>query len=594
MGWLRGQRSHLAHDSMLHSYPDSLPPLGGQCDEMWNCSQFAFDDGSCAMGDRSLNVTGGLGAWEAASSQLILYLVADMANNTPYAVQFQVTNPKLVPKAEQGVLRVGARGADSLIVDKTILVPNDDRADMSLFLQSPSFTVRSIGQSMGYPGATNRLTLTLASNVLVSERMLYRMTIMGLVGASVPSGNMRLVDAQSGGGHNDSLRFKPSPSGPRGFGSWDNQLKRLTLLVASDLVPNKPYAFAFDVVNDPKGHNASSIFIGTNQVQCTPSSRSASVRVSFTVREVSGNRMDKCRIDLRSLEDGTPRPGGVWTGADMALPDGEWLIIVSQEGYHKSVVQALMTLTFDSIEMGWTLNEGTGCDPDSVQAAYQDCDWAPRPAGYELFLVPLDPTSAWFVLTWNRPSLKLALWLTVIGDTKSTPWDWVGCEPSESNVLEGGGVYAACPEGRIWGEGGESSIRLDSDLSRSFGQKVVRLSNVVPGEYHVYLNVDSPDQLFSGTEQATAYLPDGTSVDVFTSVRNNHGIWWDVGYFVKTADAMFFRYSFPPLSVLPSFHATSSRNSILSWYGGPHCKGTSARVGGLFTRGYLSQLMAWV
>jgi hypothetical protein len=398
--------------------------------------------------------------------------------------------------------------------------------------------VKSIGQSVPYPGASNTITLTIATNVVITERMLYWVTVVGLQGAIHASGDVPLLDA-SAAGSGDHLNFRPSRTGPRGFARWDNTRKRLMFLVAADLAPLARYAVAFRVYNSASGQAAPIVLIGSSSLQCAPDSRPASAGIPLVVRDVRGFVLDGCAFTLKSLQDQSARPGGVWVPGSVVLPPGQWVVTFTRAGYQSQALEVDVRLTLDQASVSANASEGTACDATTVRAAFQACHWAFRPAALEAFLAPVLPGAAWFVLTWDDAALDLGVWLVAEDATGTSPWASADC--GGGNVVQGGGVYPGCPEAVAAGAGGR--LRLQAKASRSFDQAVVSLLGVPAGEYHVYVGVDSPGQRFSGTEGGRAYLPDGTSVSVYTSLlRSQDGFWWYAGYFVQGgAGGMSFR-----------------------------------------------------
>ena len=535
LSWMRGQRSYLSNSSYQHAR-DTLAALGdGSCDPRWTCANWAYNDGQCAPGRAQPSDTTGSVFWNASSRAVSLFLRNETCPSTNYTVEFQITNPK---SFQVGAYTLSAHGRDGLAIPETPVV---GPTGTSFAVAAASFVIKSIGQSVPYPGASNIITLTIATNAPVTERMLYWVTVVGLKGAVQASGDLPLMDASASGG-NDHLNFRASPISPRGFARWDNTLKRLMFLVASDLLPLRSYAVKFQVFNGASGQVSPVILIGSSSIKCSPNSRPASANVPLVVNDVRGYELESCSYTLKSLDDQTARPGGVWTPSSALLPPGKWVVTFSKAGYVTESMEVDIRLTLDQVIIASTASEGTACDGTSVRAAFQKCYWESRAQGLETFLVPIVPNVAWFVLTWDDASVDLQVWLVAKDATGSSPW--IGANCSGGNLIQGGGVYPDCPDAVVLGTG--SRLRVHTEISRSFDQVVVSLFKVPAGEYHVYVTVDSPTQRFSGTERGRAYMPDGTSVSAYTSLlRSQDGFWWYVGYFIKQlgGDGISFRYT---------------------------------------------------
>jgi hypothetical protein len=530
--WLRGQRSYRSAVSSQH-VRGALPQLGGEsCDVRWNCSDFAYDLGQCAPPMLIPSDVLDAGAWNSSSGTLVLYVRNETCPNVNYTIQFQITNPKVF---HQSTFVLSAGGLDGLAIPKTVLTGTWGSSFMTV---PASFVTKSLGQSNPYPGASNLLTLTIATNVPITERMLYYITIIGLKGATRTSGELPIRDASSKGS-NDHLNFRAHPTSKRGLGKWNNSYKQLTLLVATDLVPNVNYTISFELFNSVSGQAAPVILIGSSKYICAPNSRPAAAAIMLTVRHVDGHLLDNCFFEMKSLEDFTLRPGGIWSRRTVMLPSGKWSLNFSKSGYHGESLEIDVLLKNNQVEISSSALEGTSCDQSSMRSAYQSCYWDFRPYGLETFLVPIVPNAAWFILTWENMTVGLDLWLVAKDSSSVSPWINPNC--SGSSIIEGGGVYKDCPLAIIQNSG--SKIQVERNLSRSYNQVVLSLFDVPAGEYHIYINVESANQKFSGTERGRAYLPDGTSTSLYTSLlRSQDGFWWYGGYFIKgPGEGMSFR-----------------------------------------------------
>jgi hypothetical protein len=290
------------------------------------------------------------------------------------------------------------------------------------------------------------------------------------------------------------------------------------------------YTISFELLNSVAGQAAPVILIGSSKINCAPNSRPASAAILLMVRHVYGHQVDHCEFELRSLEDFTHHPAGIWSQHTVMLPSGKWILTFFKAGYHGESLEVDVRLQYDQVEISSDALEGTSCDHTSIRSAYQNCLWVARPYGLETFLVPIVPRAAWFVLTWDSMTANLDLWLVAKDATGVSPWINPNC--SGGSIIEGGGVYHDCPNAFILNS--LSKIQVERNVSRSFNQVVLSLFDVPTGEYHVYINVNSANQAFSGTERGRAYLPDGTSTSLYTSLlRSQDGFWWYGGYFIK-------------------------------------------------------------
>merc|ERR1719199_1990062 len=107
----------------------------------------------------------------------------------------------------------------------------------------PVFSTKAIAQSTKVAGATNRLTVTLASATALAVDAV--VTITGLTGAVATAGDGL---ALTGTG---ASMFKDVTAGTASKGTWDAtaDAQKLTLKVKTALVAGTQYVFAFDVTN---------------------------------------------------------------------------------------------------------------------------------------------------------------------------------------------------------------------------------------------------------------------------------------------------------------------------------------------------------
>ena len=118
-----------------------------------------------------------------------------------------------------------------------------------LRVHAPAFITRNIGQSSSYPGALNRITVTIRTNVDLPVDSL--VTISVLNNACVTSGAIDLHPASGAAvpDLNNHLVFAASKGGAGGKGMWDDIEKILKLHVVVDVTAGSHYTFGFDVQN---------------------------------------------------------------------------------------------------------------------------------------------------------------------------------------------------------------------------------------------------------------------------------------------------------------------------------------------------------
>jgi hypothetical protein len=114
-----------------------------------------------------------------------------------------------------------------------------------LRVHAPAFITRDIGQNSSYPGALNRITVTIRTNVDLPVDSL--VTISVLNNACVTSETIQLHPASAvSSGH---LVFAASKGGAGGKGMWDDVEKMLKLHVVVNVNAGSNYTFGFDVQN---------------------------------------------------------------------------------------------------------------------------------------------------------------------------------------------------------------------------------------------------------------------------------------------------------------------------------------------------------
>ena len=249
MVWFRGQRDPL---TQIYERTQYLGALGdGTCDEAFNCIDWAYDDGDCAInGDvpaedetlaRGLWVPseseGAGGGYVYSEGSLVMYLRNDTSPGEPYVLSFAIQNPSRrnreplpelemsgIPIARQVVER---RDSSYLECDTGGLQPSEDSNPLQVY--SASFVDKLIGQSDWNPAAKNTITVTLSLSVRLTSRMDLTITIAGLSEASALTGPIDLLEAADFAGQGLPNYFASSPGGAAGQAMWDNTYKKLKL-----------------------------------------------------------------------------------------------------------------------------------------------------------------------------------------------------------------------------------------------------------------------------------------------------------------------------------------------------------------------------
>lgn len=205
------------------SYPraGALARLGdGACDAQWDCAAFAWDDGDCAPAglEPTPNLTYGTARWsDDLDGALIMHLTRGNIGGEEYVLQVQVTNPA-VPQNSVAVsiesngieiARVAVdRAFEGARCDSGKVQPDEDRNPLNVY--APHLLVADIGHNTTVPGALNILSVTLATNVHLSPRMLTTLTVSGLEGASARDGLMALASPLGDDAHL-SFTVPPTP-----------------------------------------------------------------------------------------------------------------------------------------------------------------------------------------------------------------------------------------------------------------------------------------------------------------------------------------------------------------------------------------------
>jgi len=152
-------------------------------------------------------------------------------------------------------VRKCARLTDTAVVGSTYGAVFDahPRDAEPLRIHAPAFITRNIGQNSSYPGAVNRVTVTIRSNVDLPIGSL--VTISVLNNSCVTSGTMQLFQNTdpkwnlSTSTAEDPMVFAASQGGAGGEGMWDDIEKMLKLHVVVNITAGSYYTFGFNVQN---------------------------------------------------------------------------------------------------------------------------------------------------------------------------------------------------------------------------------------------------------------------------------------------------------------------------------------------------------
>ena len=159
-----------------------------------------------------------------------------------------------------------------------------------LQVQPPTFVFKRIGQQTTFPGAINRITVTLATNILIGTKLEARLTISGLEGTAPLPWPEAIMEGASGLGITSKRVTDAGAvdfSGLFGLtGAWDGDDSTLVLALGRNMDQQQNYSFSFNVQN--------SLHCGKpGQVIC---GRGASTKVSLQAYKGS------CRQERENFE----------------------------------------------------------------------------------------------------------------------------------------------------------------------------------------------------------------------------------------------------------------------------------------------------
>jgi len=122
-----------------------------------------------------------------------------------------------------------------------------------LRVQGPAWFARSVGQSSPYPGAANRISVTLGANVAIAYAGVSRLVVAGLGGSATADDSALPLYGS------DAAVFG-------GTGAWDQSAGTLTLTVASgqSVTPGAFYTVSFDLVNPSAAQDARNVTLSSD------------------------------------------------------------------------------------------------------------------------------------------------------------------------------------------------------------------------------------------------------------------------------------------------------------------------------------------
>ena len=112
-----------------------------------------------------------------------------------------------------------------------------------LQVQSPTFVYRQIGQQTMFPGASNTITVTIATNIKVETKLEPTITISGLFGSMTPDSTLVIQSRVL----TDSTAYTAQTFGLSG--DWSQAQGRLTMSLGGNMERDRNYSLAFQLVN---------------------------------------------------------------------------------------------------------------------------------------------------------------------------------------------------------------------------------------------------------------------------------------------------------------------------------------------------------
>lgn len=217
-------------------------------------------------------VFNGNGTWLAAENAIVVSPRGVMLENTIGSFSFDIQNPSesqpspqiQIAMSDISVSRTDmnkdcANGlaskkcpklADTVVGSQNGAIYEAGVRDAEpLRVHAPVFLTRNIGQNNSYPGAQNRISVTIRTNVDIPVGG--TVTISVLNSACSASGPLEIydVDESYNSTLGDELHFAAKAGGSGGAGLWDDAEKMLKLYLVKNMTAGTFYTFGFDVRN---------------------------------------------------------------------------------------------------------------------------------------------------------------------------------------------------------------------------------------------------------------------------------------------------------------------------------------------------------
>ena len=227
------------HSRKAHSAGTDLRLLRAGPRKGLVASQLNLDGGSIGPSDVTLPVHSGAGI--LSGDYLLL-------NDELVLVTGVAASTINVSRAQAGTPAVSHADGSSLL--HRVGYGTLEKGDASpLKVYAVGFVIAYIGQSTPYPAATSAITITMVSNIDLTNTDSSAVTILGLDGSATTSGTLTVSDKDSSGA---ATVFG-------GQGAWDGPNGKMTLTVASGqtLVAGTTYKLSFDLVNPSSARNSS-------------------------------------------------------------------------------------------------------------------------------------------------------------------------------------------------------------------------------------------------------------------------------------------------------------------------------------------------
>lgn len=242
---------------------------------------------------------------------LTLNVQQDLVACTLYNITFTITND--VESLRHSLpTSTSIHATGPVQIPKSSLEMPDDDCAKPFEVERPVFTVKKIGQSSPYPGATglnaNELCVTISTNTHMVVGSAF--AIHGLHGAIARDGDMPLSGSSSA--------LFASLNGTAGHGTWNNCEKVLSLNVVSDLdfCGAANHTFCFKVSNPVDAQLCAPVHINATKIAtCKGEKRSIPVMSSARGTAMVGDETTDLSRTIPGAYAGDACPMVVWSAA---------------------------------------------------------------------------------------------------------------------------------------------------------------------------------------------------------------------------------------------------------------------------------------